>query len=117
MTISTTRTGSATSDFGRHASEARIGIDARAAREIASRVGFLVIPGATLDSSPAYLLVALRATPTLAHFDPERVDYWALEHGRSVEMRLQWPVPLDQLSAKPYSWGTIVMVDRVAAVN
>ena len=117
MTISTTKTGSATGDVGRHASDDRTGIDSRAAREIASRVGFLVIPGATLDSTPAYLLVALRATPTLAHFDPERIDYWALEHGRAVEMRLQWPVPMDQLPTKAYSWGTIEIVDRVAAAN
>lgn len=63
----------------------------------------------------AHLLVALRATPTLRHFDPEAVSYWAPVAGRGriavVDRRTELPFE------GPVSWGTIRVVDRLGEDN
>jgi hypothetical protein len=77
-------------------------------------LGFLLVPGPPLDRPPAYLLVALRPRPTLAHFDPERVTFWANDSCGTTATSLEWP--LSRL-AGDYSWGTIEVVDRIGASN
>jgi hypothetical protein len=77
-------------------------------------LGFLLVPGPPLDRPPAYLLVALRPRPTLAHFDPERVTFWSRMEGGTDSTSLEWP--LSRLAAS-YSWGAIEVVDRVGASN
>jgi len=63
----------------------------------------------------AHLLVAIRPQPTLAHFDPERVEYWATESGRGR------PRVLDRETHVPntsdFAWGQIVLVDRLGVRN
>jgi hypothetical protein len=90
------------------------GLGSEQARDLAAEVGFLLVPGAPYDRGPAYLLVGLRRSPTLAHFDPERIDYWAVQEGRSLPAELRWPA----LSCgEPYGWGTITILDRLAVEN
>jgi len=80
------------------------------------RLGFVVVNGATPGRpGGANLVVALRATPTLAHFDPELIQYWETTagRGRPVELTRQADVPLEH----PYAWGTIRVVDRLNEFN
>jgi hypothetical protein len=83
--------------------------------ELLSQLGFLHVPGPPLAPAPAYLLVALRRRPTLEHFDPERVEYWASSRGRGVHASLDWTIR--SLPAGAYSWGLIRVVDRLAVSN
>jgi hypothetical protein len=84
------------------------------ARVLLANLGFLLVPGPPLDHGAAYLLVAVRPRPTLAHFDPERIEYWALDNGHSVPAEIVWPLP--RMDAR-FSWGTISVADRVGACN
>ncbi|MCU0483675.1 MAG: hypothetical protein MUC54_05300 [Chloroflexi bacterium] len=80
------------------------------------RLGFVVVNGAAPGRpGGANLVVALRPTPTLAHFDPELVQYWesAGGRGRLVDLSRNAPLPLH----RPYAWGTIRVIDRLNAFN
>jgi hypothetical protein len=61
------------------------------------------------------LLVALRAAPTLDHFDPEQVTFWEARGGRGRLATLDrgGPVP----SSRSWSWGPIRVTDRVPVSN
>lgn len=77
--------------------------------------GFLASPDLPDRPGPAYLLVALRDTPTLRHYDPELVEYWATAGGRGVRRSLsrETAMPL----AVDFSWGLIRIVDRLGVSN
>ncbi len=61
------------------------------------------------------LFVALRAQPTLRHFDPEEIGYWVTEAGRGR------PAALDRQARLPidssFAWGRISVVDRLGVGN
>jgi len=79
-------------------------------------IGFLDVHGSEPGApGGARLLVALRATPTLAHFDPETIGYWHLEgeHGRVTSFDRRSARPADQ----PVSWGRITVADRIPVTN
>jgi hypothetical protein len=78
-------------------------------------LGFLVVPGAPGRDSTAYLLVAMRTRPTLAHYDPESVLYWTYQglHDGPACLDLTVPLPIDQ----PFSWGTVRITDRLGIAN
>jgi hypothetical protein len=82
------------------------------AAEQISDWGFLADPG---QPGPGYLLLALRRHPTLAHFDPEDVEFWVTEDGRGVRMTI------DHTSMMPFerevSWGLIRITDRLRVSN
>jgi hypothetical protein len=62
-----------------------------------------------------HLLIAIRPQPTLAHFDPERIEYWATESGRGRQRVLDRetrPAP-----ASVFAWGQIAIVDRLGVRN
>lgn len=77
--------------------------------------GFLASPDLPDRPGPAYLLVALRPTPTLRHYDPEIVEYWVTEGGRGARRTLahgaRMPLTVD------FSWGMIRLVDRLHVSN
>lgn len=77
--------------------------------------GFLAEPDLPDRPGPAYLLVALRDTPTLRHYDPEMVEYWATAEGRGVRRSLsrETGMPLDT----EFSWGLIRIIDRLGVSN
>jgi hypothetical protein len=89
-------------------------LDAAVGDRLLADLGFLHVPGPPNDSAPAYLFVAIRKSPTLRHFDPERIDYWTTEDGCGL------PASLDG-SARPgqaaFSWGVIRVVDRKSVTN
>lgn len=89
------------------------------AAEAATRLadlGFLLLDG---DYAGAWgrprLLVALRDTPTLRHFDPEAIGYWWLDgdHGKLNWLDRTRPMPVD----RPVSWGRVRVIDRVPVAN
>jgi hypothetical protein len=89
---------------------------APAAGRLLADLGFSLINSGHPDApSGANLLVALRAAPTLHHFDPEAVTYWTSVEGRGR------PATLDRETALPLeatvSWGDVRAVDRVGADN
>ena len=58
------------------------------------RWGFLAHPDLPDSPGPAFLLVALRAAPTLDHYDPEAVDYWATADGRGERRTITHGSPM-----------------------
>jgi hypothetical protein len=78
-------------------------------------LGFELVHGDRPDHrAGANLLVALRATPTLRHFDPEHLDYWAAEAGRGVRRQVDRDAaPPDH----PVAWGPVSAVDRLGVSN
>lgn len=92
------------------------GLEPVGAHGLLTDVGFLLVPGRPFESGRSYLMVALRQMPTLQHFDPERIEYWALVGGRSgaEPSRIEWPADRHDES---YGWGTIRIVDRLGAAN
>ncbi len=85
------------------------------AAEVLGDLGFLVVPLAPGRDSTAYLLVALRDRPSLAHYDPESVLLW------THEGVLDGPVVLDRSTclphAAPVSWGPLRITDRLGITN
>jgi hypothetical protein len=84
-----------------------------AARELAN-LGFELEPP-TRPGEGCCLFVALRAEPTLRHFDPEQISYWVTEAGRGRPATLdrQARFPLDS----SYAWGRISVADRFGIDN
>jgi hypothetical protein len=80
-----------------------------------ANLGFLSSSDLPDRPGPAYLLVALRDTPTLHHYDPEAVDYWVNSDGRGSRRRLTRDsvLPIDA----EFSWGMVRIVDRLRVTN
>ena len=80
-----------------------------------ANLGFMSSSDLPDRPGPAYLLVALRASPTLRHFDPELVEYWASVGGRGTARHVtrHSTLPLDD----EFSWGRIRIVDRFGVTN
>lgn len=86
------------------------------AAELLSSWGFLVQPDLPDRPGPAYLLVAIRAHPTLAHYDPELVEYWVTdEKGHGVRETISYANRMPR--EIEYSWGRISVVDRKGVTN
>jgi hypothetical protein len=86
------------------------------AGRILANLGFeLVEPDRAAGNDASHLLVALRPSPTIRHFDPEAIDCWTCEAGRGKATRLdrdsRYPISSD------YSWGLISLTDRLGVVN
>jgi hypothetical protein len=78
-------------------------------------LGFVANPDFPDRPGPAYLLVAMRESPTLRHYDPEAVEYWVSKGGRGVRRTLTRSshLPIDT----EFSWGLIRIVDRLKVTN
>ena len=89
-------------------------LDASHAEQLLASLGFLLVPGPPFDRGPAYLLVALRQSPTLSHYDPERIALWTPAKSGAAKVVLDWPL---ECSSSRYSWGTIDIIDRLGVPN
>lgn len=87
---------------------------ADAARRLAPW-GFLADPDLPDRPGPASLIVALRARPTLRHYDPEVVEFWSTRGGRGAHETItrETRMPL----SVGVSWGAIRILDRLAETN
>lgn len=85
------------------------------AASVMGDLGFLVVPSVLGRASTAYLLVAIRRRPTLAHYDPEAVLYWTHQgvHDGPAAFDKTVPLPLDL----PFSWGSLRVTDRLGVAN
>ncbi len=90
-------------------------IDPAGAAPMLAAWGFLAHSDLPDIAGPSWLLVAIRPHPTLAHYDPESVEYWVAEAGRGTSQVLDRTarLPLDRET----TWGMIRVVDRVRATN
>lgn len=91
-------------------------IDPATAAGLLADWGFLVDPDLPDTPGPAYLLVAMRSTPTLRHYDPEAISYWVNdEHRRGTRTSVTYAtrLPLEQ----DYTWGPISIIDRLGVTN
>ena len=86
-----------------------------AASRMLANLGFLASSDLPDRPGPAYLLVALRPEPTLRHYDPERVDYWATMGGGGTRQVLTRHTRLPLRAT--FSWGLIRIVDRLHVSN
>jgi len=78
-------------------------------------LGFLAGPDLPDRPGPGYLLVAIRAHPTLRHYDPERVEFWATVKGHGVRRALTRATPMPVDGA--FAWGMIRIIDRLRVTN
>ena len=91
-------------------------IDPKRASELLADWGFLADPDLPDRPGPAYLLVAIRAKPTLRHYDPELAEYWiAGERGFGVRETLTFASRLPRQTE--FSWGRISVIDRKGVTN
>jgi hypothetical protein len=90
-------------------------LDPALAAPFLANLGFLASSDLPDRPGPAYLLVSLRETPTLRHYDPEAIDYWVSEGGRGVRRTLTRATPLPIEEA--FSWGLVRVVDRLHVTN
>jgi hypothetical protein len=92
---------------------------ADAAGEVA-KLGFVLRDGSEPGTVPGpRLLVALRAAPTLEHFDPEEATYWTFADGHGSlssftrVLARKGGLPLE----RPFSWGRLRVIDRIPVHN
>jgi hypothetical protein len=91
-------------------------IDPPLAADLLRDWGFLADPDLAEKQGSAYLLVAIRAKPTLKHYDPELVEYWATgERDQGVLETLTYASRLPRDTT--FSWGRISVVDRKGVTN
>ncbi len=90
-------------------------LDPATAAAIIADWGFLAEPGLSGNGDPACLLAAIRAHPTLRHYDPESIGYWITDgdHGSPMTLDRGTHLPLET----DFSWGTIRLVDRLRVSN
>lgn len=90
-------------------------IDPTTAAGMLQHWGFLAHSDLPDRDGPSYLLVSIRPTPTLVHYDPEQVEYWMTDQGRGV------PASLTRVSRLPVdaqtTWGMIRVTDRLRVTN
>lgn len=79
-------------------------------------LGFLLVSPIPPGAEQSQLTVALRRTPTRAHFDPETVRYWATgsdRRGHAQELTAGSRMP----RVGTFTWGKIEVVDRFGVEN
>jgi hypothetical protein len=88
-----------------------------AAAALLASLGFRLV--SRDDGGDSHLLVAIRDRPTLAHFDPEDVAYFAVSGARGALVRLDRRAidePGETFEARAL-WGHVHVVDRVPVEN
>lgn len=91
-------------------------IDPKKAAELLTNWGFLADPDLPDRPGPAYLLVAIRAEPTLRHYDPELAEYWITgDRGYGVRETITYASRLPREAR--FSWGRISVIDRKGVAN
>lgn len=88
---------------------------ASGAAETLRTLGFtLVNSDHPAETGESELLVALRAEPTLRHFDPELIRWWAAAEGRGRPFIVDRGLPAEEHEVL---WGHIHVVDRLGVEN
>ena len=87
-----------------------------AAATLVEDLGFLLIGDGSRGPGPGHLVVGLRAGPTLRHFDPESISYYApvADGARMAQVTRHTPGITTDL---PALWGHVHVVDRIPVEN
>ena len=82
-------------------------------------LGFRLVEADRLAPDDSHLLVALRATPTLAHFDPETLAYYAPAPGGAALTGIDRRTPFlpGLRGVRRALWGHAHVIDRVPVEN
>jgi hypothetical protein len=86
------------------------------AGRVLTNLGFALIePDRTHGDESSHVVVALRAQPTLQHFDPDSIEYWITDsaRGRAARMDRETRLPV----VTEFSWGRIGLIDRLGIKN
>ena len=89
---------------------------AEAAATLVADLGFLLIGDGSSGPGPGNLLVGLRAGPTLRHFDPESIAYYA-PFGDGARLATVTRCPPGVTRDVPVLWGHVHVVDRIPVEN
>ena len=92
---------------------------ADAAAALLADLGFRLVEPDRVGGDDSHLLLALRDLPTLRHFDPESVTYYARTRGGTRPTTLDRQTiagPTARLAA-PALWGHIHVLDRLPVEN
>ena len=92
---------------------------AQAAAGLLADLGFRLIEPDRVAGDDSHLLVALRGLPTLRHFDPESVTYYARTRSGTAPTTLdRWTITRSGTRVTtPALWGHIHVLDRVPVEN
>jgi hypothetical protein len=90
-----------------------------AAAALLTDLGFRLIEPDEAAPDENHLLIGLRARPTLRHFDPEMLTYYAPAAGGAALASLDRTALLgrDGRLERPVLWGQLQVVDRVPVTN
>jgi hypothetical protein len=90
-----------------------------AASALVADLGFRLVEGRGGSDDDSHLLVALRDRPTLRHFDPESVSYYAPVAGGAKLTTLDSTHrgPFGATGDTPLLWGQVLVVDRIPVHN
>jgi hypothetical protein len=86
------------------------------AAELLAHLGFTLLHSQHPGAGGSHLLVAFRRTPTLTHFDPEAVTYYAQGEGHAVLATVDRTSALVPASRRVL-WGHVHVVDRLRVEN
>jgi hypothetical protein len=90
-----------------------------AAASLLARLGFRLVGPSSLGGGGSHLLVALRDRPTLDHFDPEALAYFASDGDRAALTTLDRRAVLadNGAASRRVLWGHVHVVDRLPVEN
>ena len=88
-----------------------------AAGALLADLGFRLIEPDRLVGDDGHLLVALRDRPTLRHFDPESVTYYARTPAGTAPTTLDRQSMLHGRVTTPALWGHVHVLDRLPVEN
>ena len=81
-----------------------------------THLGFLLVSPFPPGGADSELLVSMRSSPTLQHFDTEVIRYWRTgqdRRGHPDELRARSPMPV----RATFAWGKVELVDRLGVEN
>jgi len=87
------------------------------ARTLLADLGFSLIDSDRPAAVGSHLLVAFRGTPTLRHYDPEQVGFYAPAEARSAFALLEGSKLAGDPRTRTVLWGHVHLVDRLAVEN
>lgn len=89
-----------------------------AAVPLLANLGFRLLEPVHAESDHGHLLIALRDRPTLRHFDPEVVTYYAPAPGGAAPATIDRRISTGPTRGeRPALWGQVRVIDRVPVTN
>jgi hypothetical protein len=92
---------------------------ATSAAGLLAELGFRLVEADRMADGDSHLLVALRATPTLRHFDPESVAYYGPRGATAALITIDRSIagPAGDRAERKVLWGHVHVIDRIPVQN